>query len=86
MVGKSSESALRNGLWRADARALLLRLLLHKRAALLSEREGRRIMALMGQTSWVQLDAHVLLSFSLQTWLTRHTIFILQMRKSRAWQ
>ena len=76
MVGKSSESALRNGLWRADARALLLRLLLQKRAALLSEREGRRIMALMGQTSWVQLDAHGLLSFSLQTWLTRHTIFI----------
>ena len=86
MVGKSSESALRTGLWRADARALLLRLPLQKRAPLLSEREGRRIMALMGQTSWVQLDAHGLLSFSLQTWLTRHTIFILQMRKSRAWQ
>ena len=86
MVGKSSESALRNGLWRADARALLLRLPLQKRAPLLSEREGRRIMALMGQTSWIQLDAHGLLSFSLQTWLTRHTIFILQMRKSRAWQ
>ena len=85
MVGKSSESALRNGLWRADAKALLLRLLLQKRALLLSEREGR-IMALMGQALWVQLDVHGLLLFSLQTCLTCHTTFILQMRKSRAWR
>lgn len=85
MVGKSSESALRNGLWVADARALLLRAAAAKRAPLLSEPEGR-IMALMGQTLWVQLDAHGLLSFSLQTCLTCHTIFILQMRESGAWQ